>query len=245
MRIKLEFKLEKQELPLTYRKGIMSFIKKSLKDSQDGKYFSYFYEGTMQKDFTWSMILPSPQFTKEKILVNNQTITMIMSTTDENRIGYLLFVSLMGQKNKKFPLENENHMTLFNIQQTQQKIITSEQCIFTTVVGAPITVRDHTRESNQDYYYSIADNNFQEKLLESLKRQARNAGFKKEEVESIAVKIMCGKKIIVKHYVYVNSTVGTLEIKAPNVVLQHFYQCGIASRRAEGFGMLEIIAQKG
>ena len=38
MRIKLEFKLKKHELPLTYRKSIISFIKKSLKYCCD-KYF--------------------------------------------------------------------------------------------------------------------------------------------------------------------------------------------------------------
>jgi CRISPR-associated endoribonuclease Cas6 len=244
MRIKLEFEVSKLELPLEYRRSFISFIKKSLSQSRDGIYLEKYYRDTNQKDFTWCMIFSNPHFTKEKIILENNTIKVIVSTEDVNKTGYILYMAFIAQKFKRFPLENDNFIVLKDIQQVTQQIITQDKCIFKTITGAPFALREHSKESNLDKYYSVANEDFEEVLTASLKRQALKEGFDSTMVDLIKARPINCRKAVIKHYgVLIDANIGLIEIEGSSIILQYFYQSGMGSRKSEGFGMVELIGQ--
>lgn len=242
MKISLEFHLKNPELPKDYRRCFLSIIKSALSLYNDGILIDKYYEGTNQKDFTWGLILSHPLFQKDKIVLDNLKIRMIISTDDTKKTGYHLFLSFLKLKNVQLPLPNGNEMILKTITQLNQKVLDKNCYVFKVVAGSPIVVRNHEKESNTDTYYSIADENFEVKLIESLKRQASMVGFSEEYTNSISVKVISCKKVVVYNYgIYIDATAGVLEISGSPILLQHFYQAGISSKRSSGFGMIDVV----
>ena len=69
MRFYLTFELEKSSLPKDYRRIILSYIKKSLTEILDGRYYSQYFKDNIQKDFCFSLKLPKAKFTKDDIIL--------------------------------------------------------------------------------------------------------------------------------------------------------------------------------
>lgn len=241
MRFQLQFSLEKNELPLNYRKMFMSFIKSSLQSCNNGEYFERYYKDTIQKDFTYAIILPGPRFSKDKISLDNNSFKVIFSADDSQKSGFILFQSFLKNKYRKISIANNNTFQLQNISLQKQKVITKDKVYMRTTTGAPLCLREHRKEDNTDKYISIADENFTEKLHFALSRQLVEHGFLEEQVQDMKIKVLDGKKVVIKHYGYIDCTACVLEIAADPFVLQYIYDNGILSRRAEGFGMLELI----
>ena len=246
MRFTMYFYLEQPEISVEYRRSILSFIKTALTRCNEGKYYEQYYKDTIQKDFNWYAVFPRPVFTSDKILLEKNAFKVIFSTKDTNHSGYILFMAMNEMLHKKFPLENGNHMMLNRVQQNTTKAILSEACIFKTSIGSPCVVREHNRDNNQDRYYSITDSGYDEVLTAALRRQAKDAGFDEQDVERILAKAVRGKKVIVKHYGQsIDTTQGIFILNGPSLILQHFYEVGICSRRSAGFGSIELIAERG
>lgn len=241
MRFKLDFTLKKNELPLNYRKMFMSFIKSALTACNNGEYFERYYKDTIQKDFTYAIILPSPRFTKDTILLENNSFKVIISTDDSRKTGILLYQSFMKLKYKMISLSGENTMQLANCTLLPARIITEQKVYLKTVTGAPLCIREHNRETNRDKYISIADTDYEQKLSDALKRQLREAELPEDKIEQLHLKVLDGKKVVIKHYCYMDCTACVLEAEGDPLLLQYIYDNGILSRRAEGFGMLELI----
>ncbi|WP_180272783.1 CRISPR-associated endoribonuclease Cas6 [Konateibacter massiliensis] len=241
MKFCLDFYLQGNYLHKDFRKCIASFFKKSLTEANEGKYFDRFYKDTCQKNYTWHLVMHQPQYKKDQIILGDNEIKLIVSTDNVDGTGFILYSAFMGQKHKEFPLPNSNSMVLKNVSQLKERIITKEKALFKTAVGSPVCIREHNRETNKDRYYSVVDNEFSAVTTEALKRQAKEAGFLEEDVEQIKfIPIQC-KKIVVEHYAcYIDATVGMFELHGPSLLLQHFYQNGIGSRRSIGFGMIQV-----
>lgn len=241
MRFRLDFTLEKNELPLNYRKAFMSFIKTSLSKCNEGEYFERYYKDTIQKDFTYAILLPNPYFTKDTILLEKNSFKVIMSADDSRKTGILLFQAFVKQKYKKNILAGDNAMQLTNMSLVPQKLITDSKVYMRSVTGAPLCLREHNRENNRDVYVSIADKGFETRLNEVLRRQLKEAGMAETKVDQLNIKVLDGKKVVIKHYGYMDCTACVLEAEGDPFLLQYIYDNGILSRRAEGFGMLELI----
>lgn len=241
MRFRLDFTLEKNELPLNYRKVFMSFIKTSLTACNDGKYFERYYKDTIQKDFTYAIILPAPHFSKDKIQLENNSYKVILSADDSRKTGFLLFQAFMTQKFKKIKLADENMFQLTNLSLMNPKIITESKVYMRTITGAPLCIREHNKESNRDTYISIADKEFESRLQQALTRQLVEAGLPEQQIQKLRIKVLDGKKVVIKHYCYMDCSACVLELEGEPLILQYIYDNGILSRRAEGFGMLELI----
>lgn len=243
MRIKIDIELLKPEIPVEYRRSILSFLKNSLSNIQDGKKLETYYKDTNQKDFTWSLFLPNACFNRDFIKLSDNNIQMTISTDDRMQTGFYLMMALINQKNKPYPLANGNSMVIRSVKQIQQKVIFKNECYFFTMAGTPIVVREHNKDINRDKYYTIEDDDFTEKMKTSIINQLICAGYEKNLLKDIEVKINDGdcKKVVIKHYgVYIDGTIGVFNIKAPAIILQHLYQNGLCSRRSAGFGMVDI-----
>ena len=240
MRFKLDFSTDRPELPIEYRRFILSFIKNALSKSVNGDLLGKYYADTNTKDFTWTLIVRKPHFTKERLKFEGSGFSVIFSTDDKAQTGMYLMLAFLNQKYKKYPTEEENFIVLKNIIQLNQYEIRDNAACFATMPGSSVIVREHNRETNKDTYYTCADEGYQEQFEKALQNQAGMAGFSEPDVRSIRVCSVEGRKIVVKHYgVYIDASIAEFVIAAPHYLLQHFYLNGVCGRKSMGFGMIE------
>ncbi|MCS4470313.1 CRISPR-associated endoribonuclease Cas6 [Clostridium botulinum] len=244
MRFCLTLYIREKVFPIEYRKVILSYIKNAISKCNNGKYYEHFFKDTKQKDYCFSVILPNPTFTKNEIILSGNEIKVLFSTNNNSKIGFILFSAFIAQKNKSYPLPNNNFMILKNINNKKQEEILNSKAIFKTTLGSGLCVREHDKEGNRDTYYVYNDEKFREKLKVVLVNQILNAGFTEEEANAIKINPIKCKKVVVKHYRrYIDTTTGIFEIQANNKILQHFYDVGIGSRKSMGFGMIDLVTQ--
>jgi len=243
MRFSLMLELKEQIIPIEYRRVILSYIKNSISKCNGGKYFNYFFGNSVQKDYCFSVILPQARFTKDKIFLSKNKIKINFSSGN-NKMGLILYQSFIAQKNKPYPLPDNNFMTLKSINNNNKQEIYNNRAIFKTTLGSGLCVRDHDAVTNKDTYYVFSDKEFREKLKVVLTNQLLNAGFSKEEAKEIEVNPIQCRKVIVKHYSrYIDVTTGIFEMKGNSKILQYFYDSGIGSRKSMGFGMIDLVTQ--
>ncbi|MEA4987111.1 MAG: CRISPR-associated endoribonuclease Cas6, partial [Anaerovorax sp.] len=129
--------------------------------------------------------------------------------------------------------------------QLPPKIIDQRTLTLKMAAGSPLVVRKHDEASNIDTYYSVEDKQFGVELLDNLKRQAFEAGFSETYISSLKVNPVTCKKIVVYNYgIFFDATVGLFDIEGEPILLQHYYQNGIGSKRSAGFGMIDVISTK-
>lgn len=244
MKFYLTLEIEKSNFPLDYRRVVLSYIKNAVSKCNDGKYYDKYFKDTIQKDYCFSVVLPKPKFNKDKILLDGNEIKILFSTDDKLKTGLILFSAFIAQKNKRFPIPDNNSITLKKITQQKENLITNSKVIFKTTKGSGLCVRDHNKETNKDTHYVFSDEKFEERLKVVLKKQAIEAGFSEYEAENIKFKPIQCKKVVAKHYnIYIDTTIGMFEMEANNRLLQYFYDAGLGSRKSAGFGMVDLITQ--
>ena len=226
MRFYLTFELEKSSLPKDYRRIILSYIKKSLTEILDGRYYSQYFKDNIQKDFCFSLKLPKAKFTKDEIILEDNSIKVLFTSDDRQKTGLLLQQAFMKQKNKKFLITNQNSIT--------------SKVIFKTY---GLCIRDHNKETNKDNHYVYSDEKFNEQLKVVLKNQISQTGFSKDIVDSIKFSPINCKKVLVKHYdTYIDTTVGSFLLEGNPLLLQYLYDVGMGSRNTM-FGYLDLLTQ--
>lgn len=244
MRFKLDFITEKSELNADYRRFILSYIKNALAKSVNGNLLNRYYTDTNTKDFTWTMIVSKPQFTREKFRFADNKFSIVFSADDRAQTGMYLMLAFLNQKNKKYPAEDGNYIILKNIVQLGQKEVKGTVARFASMPGSSVVVREHDRESNKDRYYTCEDEGYVQKLEQALRAQAEMAGFTEQTVKDIKVLSATGRKIVVKHYgIYLDATIADVTISGTSAVLQHFYFNGLCSRRSSGFGIVDLVEE--
>lgn len=103
VRTELVFELKKPMMSLDYRRMILSWLKASLTECNKGKYYErYFRLDSPRKDYCFTVLMVSPKFTKEKILLKEPRIRVIFSADDRNRSGLIFFAAFLTMKNKRF-----------------------------------------------------------------------------------------------------------------------------------------------
>lgn len=237
MRFKLYFKLEKEEIPIQYRKTIISYFKYCL-EKYDTKYYSKCYNGKdpIIKQYTFSTHYKQQKIESDKIILKDNNLELNISTSDYET-GIILYNSFNKQKHKKYPLSN-NSMTLENITMLKEKEITTDK--ITIKFQAPLCVR--SRENNKDYYYSCENKKFEEILKINIKEQLKITNIPLETVDTFTIKPINAKKVLIKFYEKcIECSTGTFEISGNKELLKYLYQAGIGSKHSAGFGMFQIL----
>lgn len=244
MRFKLDFMTDQSEINADYRRLVLSYIKHSLESSVNGNLVDRYYADTNTKDFTWTLIVSKPKFTKEKLKFANNRFSLAFSADDKRQTGMYLMLAFLNQKNKRYPAGDGNYIYLKNIVQLDQKEINDTTVRFTTMPGSSLVVREHNRETNRDKYYTCEDEGYADRLEQALKTQAEMAGFGEAAVAGIKVHSVTGRKVVIKHYgIYLDATIADFTVSGEREILQHFYLNGACSRRSAGFGMLDIVEE--
>lgn len=237
MRLKLNLYLENENLPIQYRKSVISFIKLSLNE-YDEKYYKKFYneKDNIIKPYTFSVFFKSPEFKEDKIIIKDKRIELNISIADYET-SIILYNAFNHQKNKKFSL-NKNSWTLKNISMMMEKEIADEE--ITIKFMSPLVVR--SRVNRKDYYYSFNDNEFLDTLKMNIKEQLKITDIPKETVDKFKIETVSAKKVIVKFYEKkIETSTGIFKISGDKKLLEYLYKAGMGSKHSSGFGMFQII----
>lgn len=235
MRFRLDFTTENNIIPVDYRRIILSYIKNSLR-KYDEKIFNQYYHANdpIHKDFTFSVNFGKCKFVENKIIMQDNDLSLYYSTSDY-LLGTYLFASFREQVNKIFKIKN-NTITLKKIIFFKSKDIISDVIDFKIV--SPLLIRDH-KEDNKDYYYSFDDEEYKDILINNLKYRLKDIPEKLiNEIEFLPQKI---KTVLVKNYgVILKGNIGFIKINAHPKILEYIYNSGLGAKNSMGFGMLEI-----
>lgn len=240
MRFSLYFTLAHNRLPTELRRSIISFIKNALTEANDGRYFTSFFQNTINKCYTFSVVLDKPVFSSECITIEKPRMKVSFSATDEsNGLGRIFLNCLIKQKHKTYPLALQNQMTLDRIQLEREQKVANDQVLVRTSPGGGLVVRNHDRDTNKDSYYCCDDADFVTELERSLSDQLDRAGFKDT---AITVTVAEAKKVIVSHFgLKLPVTVGYFILSGNRFTLQYLLDAGIGSRRSQGFGKIDKV----
>lgn len=242
MRFCLNFQLEKNTCPKDYRRIILSYIKKSLSEISQGKYYEKYFKNTIQKDFSFSVKFPrGSKFTKDEIILGDYNIKVLFTTDDKEKTGMILQQAFLKQRHIKFPISNQNSIKLNSIDQLRSQKIISSKVIFKTY---GLCVREHYKgEKNEDIYHVYNDEKFNEQLSIVLQNQAKQGGFSKDMVEGVRLLPLNCKKVLVSHYnSLIDTTVGTFLLEGNPLFIQYLYNVGLGSRNS-CFGYLDLVTQ--
>lgn len=246
MRILLEMKLEKKEFPKDYHSSVISFIKNALSKCNNGKEFKKFYKDNNLKNFCFTTMLGKCTFNKEDISLENNNIKILISINDNGMDKYVMLNAILGEKNKPYPLPNENKMTLVNVRRLDETEIKSSSAVFQTATGSGLCVREHNKETNKDKYYVYNEEGFEKQFKQVAKYQAIEAGFSERIADNIKITPINCKKVVTKHYgTYIDVTIGMFKLEADSKLLQHFYMCGLGSRTSMSYGFLNLVCEEG
>ncbi len=237
MRLKLNFDLENEFLPIQYRKSVISFIKQSLSE-YNTEYYKKFYndKDTTIKPITFAVFFHNPKFEEDKIYIEEKRIELNISIADYET-SIIFYNAFNHQKNKKFSLD-KNSWTLKNINMLLEKAIDSEE--ITIKFMSPLVVRNHTRDN--DYYYSFNDKEFKNILKVNIKQELKITNIPEELVDNLEINAIKAKKVIIKFYEKkIETSTGTFKISGDKQLLKYLYDAGIGSKRSSGFGMFQIM----
>ena len=237
MRFKLYFTLEKPQIPIQYRKSIISFFKHCLINYNETYYKKYYNEkDTIIKNYSFSAYYKQLQIQEENIILRDKNIELNITTSDYET-GIILYNAFNKQKYKKYPLHN-NSIALQNITMMSEKEITTEKLIIK--FQSPLCVRN--RKDNKDYYYSYQSEKFEEVLKMNIKEQLKITDMPENIVDTFEITPINAKKVIIKFYEKcLECSTGEFEIRGEKELLTYLYQAGMGSKHSAGFGMLQII----
>ena len=239
MRFKLYFDLEKEEIPIDYRKSIISFFKHCLSEYNEEEFRKLYNDKEpIIKSYTFAVFFNRPEFTKDKVIVNNKKMELNISIYDYHT-AIILYNSFNHQKNKNFAL-CQNSMILRSITMVEEKEIKSDTIQIKFL--SPLVVRDHNRETKKDYYYSYESSEFVRILKINIKEQMKITDIPSSQLETFTIYPIQAKKTVIQFYEkQIEASLGIYQITAQKELLEFLYKAGMGSKRSSGFGMFTII----
>lgn len=232
MKINITLALEKNELPLDWRRQMLSLIKSVLEKEAPDVYNKFYSKGnTSMKPFTFWTLLSNPKFTNDVIILDNAKFNLFISTTD-TKLAFCLYNG-MKQFKGKFNLKNDNNLTVEKVKLEDEKEIIEHEILINML--SPLVVRQHYVDE-KDRYILHNEDGFIETFEKCVMAQIKNS----DKIPEI-VPIKC-KKVIVKAYgTNIPATLGIFKLTGDIKTLNKLYKEGIASKTSAGFGKFEVI----
>ena len=242
MKFVSEFALEKEELPIDYRRCILSYLKHCLTQANGGKYFDDYYVPGKEKPFCFSVVFSTPKFSKDMVQVMSKKMKLVISSADV-KTAFILFSALAAQKGKTYSLPLGNSMRMVSIRQVKEPEVHSSRILVKMM--EPLCIRNHNKETNKDWYYSCKDQEaFERESTRVIKTQLMLAGYS-EEQSNVKLAPIDPRMVIIKHYsINIECTIGTFIMEGNPEVLNYLLKNGIGSRKSSGFGVAQLMAEE-
>lgn len=233
MKIKLVFKVKSKEIKADIKRTMVSYLKHSI-ESYDKKMFKEIYKNNKMKKFTFSLYLPGCQKQGDITSLSNDLIILELSSGDEV-LMMNMYYALSQMRNINYPMGNTfmmlDNMDVFNSKKNKAKKISIK-------MKSPLVIRD--RKDNKDKYYTVSDEEFEEKFKENIKNELEGLNLDCNPV--ISIQPLKAKMIVDKTFnIMVPASTGYFLLTADEDTLTALQNYGIGSRRGEGFGYFEVI----
>lgn len=233
MSISIELELSKKELNLDYRRLGYSFLKNLIKSENSEMYENLFSKDTnKEKNFTFWIHLPNPVFKSDCIIVDEQRMTINISSTD-TLLLMIIFNSALKSKKTQFPVINNGSMIIKNVKSYKDKTIRESEIIITML--SPLVSRFHY-EDRKDDYYIFNENGFESTIKNMAEKKYGEVG------KNFGITPIKCKKVIVKAYgTNIPSSLGIFKLSGDIKMLNVMYLNGLGSKNGAGFGKFDII----
>jgi len=267
--LRIKVTLEGDLLPIDYRNHFMSFIKEALKATDFGKeYFKKIYqyeeEGEIKNNkagkpfcFAVRFLHDKEEFKKDKdVLYIKSPIELYISSVDYEFL-INLYNGLLSKKLYPFKMGLGGISKRNNIILLRERKIKEDKVIFKTL--SPILIEDKNDkpllpidvennqplpEESEEFVYFLKELNYiSDSILKSIRGQGLKIGlkFKPLKVRKEVVKHRVREKNIEPKLYTFTCFSGTFELSGDSEDLNWLYQLGIGLRRAQGFGMVEVV----
>lgn len=234
MRFKMYFTLENKNIPIDYRRSILSFIKLSLSE-YNKEIYDKLYKDNVVKPYAFSVFFNSPKIDGKKVIIEDKKFELNLTVSDYE-IAILLYNSFNKQKYKPFSIY-QNSWTLQDITLIPEKEINTNKII--VKFQSPLCVRK--RENNKDYYYSYEKEEFKRVLKLNIEEQLSRSGKDLGLLNEFEIIPITSKKVVIKFYEKnIECSTGTFELQGEKELLEYLYKSGIGSKHSSGFGMFQI-----
>ncbi len=241
MKFVIEFDLEKEEIPIDYRRCFLSVFKTCLSSANGGKYFDEYYAPSKEKPYTWSVVFDNPIFSRDKVNITGKHIKLMVSTSD-TKSGFILFSAFSAYCRKNFPLPMNNSMRIIRLVQLKEQNISSNKILIKML--EPLCVRKHDESTNKDWYYSIKQEKFAETFKCVVRDQLIAAGFA-DRITNVDITPTNARTVIVKFYgINIEASLGDFILEGDKAVLNYLLHSGMGSRKSAGFGCFKLIAEE-
>ncbi len=235
------FNIDKPILPVDYRSGFISLLKKSFEMACKDKYTELYEMKPEPKKFTFAVYFGNRSKVQDnKVLINSERFILNFSTSDYE-LGTYFYNGLLKIKKelKEYPLF-EARISLENVNLKREVLISCDTVVFKTL--SPFLVRDY---NDKNKYLKPSDEGFAKQLNHIISECSKKFIDKDCEIEFVDVKT---STFPVYHNLGdaqnappIDAIKGTFALKGDPDVLNMIYQIGLGSRRSQGFGMLEVM----
>lgn len=238
------------KVSLDYRTRVLSMIKSAVQAYSTSLYEYWFNRATI-KPFTFTVLMHKPQVTQEGFQVPSDKKIHFLFRSIDVELLIAVYNWLVRQFRKKAGLQK-----VFGSPWYVERIlierfpsIQTDSIVVRTL--SPVSIRHFEKE---DIYVLPRDRDFEKSFQEVIHRQLKwfipahslNGMNWKITFEDINT-----KPTVVRHYIgealtrrekplMISAFRGKFRLSGPAEVLNLFMQIGLGSRRAQGFGMLEI-----
>lgn len=242
MRLCILCDLQNEQIPVDYRRKVLSLLKLGLSNTNNSLYNTLYGLGSnKQKDFAYSAYIPAPKFTQETIIIKDKKLIINFSTSDLE-IGINVYNAFINLRKKPVPFSKNNTIIIKDVIIKKEKQIYDKRVIFKTM--SPLVARDHNPKTKKDWYFIHDDNSWSDILKRNLSFQLKNSSIHVPltDIEQMKIQPAAMKKTVIKLYdVHVTCSLGTFSVESKPYLLNYLYQTGLGSHRGLGFGMLDIV----
>ncbi len=242
----LEFEQQETYLPPWYRIAFASMLKEALKKGNTDLY-NYYYSNdkkNIPKPFTFAVKLNVKQTLNDmphKLVVEKYATLYVSSNSYEFIIALYNGLHTLQQYNIYGAPISVIRFSMLPKRECSTKEVFS--------IFSPIVVRRVSDDRRGIGYAQVNDADYVQMLKYSIISQCKFLGDSyRVNHEDIVINTNAAFPVKIPHYNKKNpdkpevivATDGTIEIEAPQEVMQLLYDNGIGARRSQGFGMLEV-----
>lgn len=234
MKINISIELDNNELPIDWRRKMLSLIKQILKNQSPSLYEEFYEVGTNKiKPFTFWALFSESKFCADHIELSRNKFNLFISTTDLKLAFTLYEGAEYFQRISKHIKIKDIGLKIIDVNICETKKIIENEIIVNML--SPLVVKQHFKEQN-DKYFLYNEENFNEIFKQCVGSQIKDI----EKVPEITV--IKAKKVIVKAYgANIPASLGIFKLSGDIKILNQLYQMGMSSKNGAGFGKFEIV----